>query len=437
MKELNVCLLNDSFPPLIDGVGNAVVNYAENIKKCGGRATVVTPSYPDVSDEAFPFPVVRYPSVDFSKFCGYRAGYPFDAKVLDRLNKENFDIIHSHCPIASTMLARALREITEKPLIFTYHTKFDIDIKNTIRSEKLQRLAIKVLVNNIEACDEVWVVSNGAGENLRTLGYTGDYRVMENGVDFARGRANDAQIAAINAAHGIGEDEVVLLFVGRMMWYKGIRILLDAARLLLNEGLRFRLMFVGEGGDFEEIKAYAETLRLGDACIFAGAQRDRERLRAYFCRATMFVFPSTFDTNGIVVREAAACGLASMLIAGSCAAEGITDGRNGIFCEENAESAARAMRFACKNPQVLREIGMHAMREIYISWETAVRAAYARYGEIDALHRAGAFKDSRRVPLDSVYGTLAELIKEFNRWRSLPARKKDKTDEQKEETSDA
>ncbi len=149
MKDLNVCLLNDSFPPLIDGVGNAVVNYAENIKKCGGRATVVTPSYPGVSDEAFPFPVVRYPSVDFSKFCGYRAGYPFDAKVLDRLNKENFDIIHSHCPIASTMLARALRETTEKPLIFTYHTKFDIDIKNTIRSEKLQRLAIKVLVNNI------------------------------------------------------------------------------------------------------------------------------------------------------------------------------------------------------------------------------------------------------------------------------------------------
>ena len=424
MKDLNVCLLNDSFPPLIDGVGNAVVNYAENIKKCGGRATVVTPSYPGVSDEAFPFPVVRYPSVDFSKFCGYRAGYPFDAKVLDRLNKENFDIIHSHCPIASTMLARALRETTEKPLLFTYHTKFDIDIKNTIRSEKLQRLAIKVLVNNIEACDEVWVVSNGAGENLRTLGYTGDYRVMENGVDFARGR-------------DLPEGLPLFLFVGRMMWYKGIRILLDAARLLLNEGLRFRLMFVGEGGDFEEIKAYAETLRLGDACIFAGAQRDRERLRAYFCRATMFVFPSTFDTNGIVVREAAACGLASMLIAGSCAAEGITDGRNGILCEENAESAAKTMRFACKNPQVLREIGMHAMREIYISWETAVRAAYARYGEINAMHRAGAFKDSRRVPLDSVYGTLAELIKEFNRWRSLPARKKDKTDEQKGETSDA
>ena len=64
-------------------------------------------------------------------------------------------------------------------------------------------------------------------------------------------------------------------------------------------------------------------------------------------------------------------------------------------------------------------------------------AAYARYGEINAMHRAGAFKDSRRVPLDSVYGTLAELIKEFNRWRSLPARKKDKTDEQKGETSDA
>ena len=53
------------------------------------------------------------------------------------------------------------------------------------------------MVRNIEACDEVWTVSHGAGENLRSLGFRGEYRVMENGVDFPRGRATEAEIAAI------------------------------------------------------------------------------------------------------------------------------------------------------------------------------------------------------------------------------------------------
>ena len=43
MTKRNICLMNDSFPPVIDGVANAVTNYARNIQKDYGTATVVTP----------------------------------------------------------------------------------------------------------------------------------------------------------------------------------------------------------------------------------------------------------------------------------------------------------------------------------------------------------------------------------------------------------
>ena len=46
MDKHTICLLNDSFPPIIDGVANAVVNYAENIEKHHGHAVVVTPAVP-------------------------------------------------------------------------------------------------------------------------------------------------------------------------------------------------------------------------------------------------------------------------------------------------------------------------------------------------------------------------------------------------------
>ena len=70
MDKLNVCLVNDSFPPAIDGVANAVTNYAQIISQKYGRAAVVTPFYPDADDSAFAFPVIRYPSVDMTKAVG-------------------------------------------------------------------------------------------------------------------------------------------------------------------------------------------------------------------------------------------------------------------------------------------------------------------------------------------------------------------------------
>ena len=391
MEKLNVCLLNDSFPPAIDGVANAVTNYAQIITEHHGEATVVTPFYPDADDTVFPFPVLRYPSLDTTKLVGYRAGVPFDAELMSRLAQQDFDIIHSHCPIVSTMLARALRERIDRPVVFTYHTKFDIDIANAIRSKLLQEEAAAILAANISACDEVWTVSRGAGENLEKLGYAGDWRVMPNGVDFPRGRVDAALVDEVTRDFDLPAGLPVFLFVGRMMWYKGIRIILDALRQLRDEGHAFRMVFVGAGGDKDEIMAYSASLGLDGTVLFSEPIRDRERIRAWYCRADLFLFPSTFDTNGLVVREAAACALASVLVAGSCAAEDVTDGVSGFLIEENADSLAAKLRELLRQPEAIQRVGEGAQREIYVSWEDAVAAAYERYGDVIENYRAGRY----------------------------------------------
>ena len=79
MENLHVCLINDSFPPTIDGVANAVVNYARVITEKRGEAAVLTPYYPEADDSGYPFRVLRYPSVDTRKLVGYRAGIPFSS----------------------------------------------------------------------------------------------------------------------------------------------------------------------------------------------------------------------------------------------------------------------------------------------------------------------------------------------------------------------
>mgnify|MGYP000498988433 CR=1 FL=1 len=86
-EPYSISLLNDSFPPLIDGVANTVVNYARELTKLGDRAIVVTPEHPDADDSRFPFPVARYPSVDTRRLFGYLAGYPFSPETLRQLKE--------------------------------------------------------------------------------------------------------------------------------------------------------------------------------------------------------------------------------------------------------------------------------------------------------------------------------------------------------------
>lgn len=421
---MRVSLLNDSFPPVIDGVVNVVMNYArimteENL----AEPMVGTPRYPDAEYEKFPYPVVPYKSFDTTGIVsGYRAGNPFEAKAIEEMAAFHPDVIHSHCPVASTLMARILRKETDAPIVFTYHTKFDVDIARALKAKFLQKESIKTLVDNISACDEVWVVSGGAGENLRSLGYEGRYRVMPNGVDFAKGRVDEAGVRECTKGYDLPENVPVFLFVGRIIKYKGLPLILDCLKLLFDSGMDFRMVFVGNGPDAEELKEKALELGLGEKVIFTGAIYDRNVLRAWNTRADLFLFPSTYDTNGLVVREAAACGIASVLIKGSCAAEGITDLRNGYLIEENAQVMARCIQEACKDLERVRQVGQNAMDEIYLSWESAVRRAVDRYGDVIELHKSCSMTERKYQTSDYFVSMATSLTSTTEKAFHVPRR---------------
>ena len=398
MSMHTIALLNDSFPPIIDGVANAVVNYGRYIEQNHGHSIVVTPDMPGADDSMYNFPIVRYPSIDTRKLVGYVTGYPFSPDAAYRLREEKAELLHIHCPMVSALLARQLAESMDLPLILTWHTKYDIDIANAIKSKTLQEGAIQALLRNVNACDEIWTVSHGAGENLRSLGYEGEYIVMPNGVDLPHERVSDELIAEVTSGYDLPPDVPCYLFIGRLMWYKGLRIILDALADLKSRGTDFRMVFVGAGGDESEVRSYSSQLGLGSKVFFTGAISGREKLRAWYSRADLFLFPSTFDTNGLVVREAAASDTASVIIKDSCASEGVTDNRNGFLIEENAESLAAKLEELAASPGRMTEVGANAGNELYISWEDAVANAYERYETVIDRYRSGYY--GKRLPYD-------------------------------------
>lgn len=416
-----ICLLNDSFPPVIDGVANAVKNYADIIHQTGEDVVVVTPSHPESDDRVFPYPVIRYPSLDFRKMTGgYTAGIPFSPAIARQLSERKVALLHAHCPIASTILGRELRRALNAPLVMTYHTKFDIEIGKMVKGKLLRTSSTKALVQNISACDEVWAVSSGAAENLRSMGYEGSCIVMPNGVDLPLGKVSQARIATATQGYDLPEGLPLFLFVGRIMWYKGLRIIADALAMQKAQGRDFRMVFIGSGADAQEVQAYIRRLGIEDKCIFTGAIRDRETLRAWYSRADLFLFPSTFDTNGLVVREAAASSLGAVLIAGSCAAEGITHGVNGLLIEENAQSLSACLTQVTQQPQQMARIGANAARDLYLSWQDAVRAARERYQIVIDRYRSGQ-RPARQEPMEQFLNAAGMLMEDLSQLPDLHA----------------
>jgi len=381
--KLNVGLLNDSFPPTIDGVANAVLNYATIISENYGSAVVATPKYPHVTDN-YPFEVYRYHSVPIIGPIKYRAGNPFSPVTISELRAKKMDLIHVHSPFASSLLAKQLvrGKKNRAPVIFTYHTKYDIDIDKYVITPQLRKAVKRFVVYNIRQANEVWVVSEGAGESLLKLGYKGDYKVMPNGTDFKRGKASADEINEITRIYNVKSDEKVFLFVGRMMWYKNIQIILDSLEILKQSGIKFRAFFVGDGGDRAAMEQYAITKGLKDYTVFTGAIYDRDKVKAFFSLADLFLFPSTYDTSGLVVKEAAACSCPSLLVRGSCASEGVVDNETGLLAEENALDCANKIIAAIREPDCLSKIGENACKYVYTSWKDAVAAGYKRYEEV-------------------------------------------------------
>ena len=374
-------LFNDSFPPTIDGVANAVFNYATILNKHNFTPTVVTPKYPNVVDN-YSFDVYRYHSAKLTPHMPYRVGNPFSPLTIHELSKKEFDILHVHSPFASSVLAHELSIFRKRkiPTILTYHTKFDIDIDRYIDNKQFNKVARKFVKTNIEFADDDWAVSKGTIDSLRKFGYNGEVFVIPNGTDFTKGRSSQEQISELDRIYCTQNEELVLLYCGRMMWYKNIKIILDTLKILADANIKFKMFFVGDGPDRPYIEKYAHGLGLKDIAIFTGAIYDREKVRTFFSRANLFLFPSTYDTSGLVVKEAAACGCASALIKGSCAAEDVVDGVSGILAEdETAESFAKSILSAIKVPELLGKLGKCAQDTVYLSWEDSVAIAEKRY----------------------------------------------------------
>lgn len=141
---------------------------------------------------------------------------------------------------------------------------------------------------------------------------------------------------AVREKYGIGEDEVVLVFVSNNFKLKGLRMILAAMAM---SDKKFRLIVIGKDKKKPYLR-WATQNGLGQRVCFPGAKADVEK---YYAGGDIFVLPTAYDAFANVCLEAMACGLPVITTATNGAAERIRDGENGYVLRKQhpAELAGR------------------------------------------------------------------------------------------------
>lgn len=373
---------NDSFAPVMDGVANVTHNYALWLNRKYGQAYVVTPGFPGYRDQE-EYQVLRYLSLPLPPRPPYRLGLPqLDFRVRNQIAQIPFDIVHAHSPFGSGKLALKVSRQRKIPIVATFHSKFYDDFKAVVKSDQIAQLGVRMVLNYFQSVDQVWTINQSSVQTLREYGFKGSIEIVYNGTDFQPMTNPDTALREANHYLNLMPDELVFLFVGQHIWHKNLRLLLESLHRLKQSNVTFKMVFVGRGAAEDDLKQLVKHLGLEEQVHFAGMITDRELLRSIFYRSDLFLFPSLYDTGGIVVQEAAAMQCPSVVIANSNAAEQVIDNYNGYLAENDVEKFAQRIHQIISDPVQLAETGKHAQTSICKNWETILDEVAGRYQEL-------------------------------------------------------
>jgi 1,2-diacylglycerol 3-alpha-glucosyltransferase len=370
---------SDSFPPIMDGVALTVRNYVSQLNGSLGPTYAVVPAAARCGpkeDEN----VYRYFSLPLAGRHPYRVGLPqVDRSLTAALHALPFDLVHAHTPFSAGRLALRVARRRGIPIVATFHSKYRDNLQQLTRFGPVVNLAVRWMEHFYDAVDEVWVPTRAALTTLREYGYRGPAEIVRNAVDLEPPRDPEAMRREGARFLGAKPKEIVLLYVGQHAWEKNTELLIRALGVLSASGGRFRMAFVGEGYAAGAMKELASRLHLSGCTSFHGVVRDRAVLSACYARADCLVFPSLYETNGLVVSEAAAFGVPSLLARGSAATEGTADGVNAFVAEGSVSAFAARLHELITHRGRLAEVGRAAYRSLYRPWSVAMAEVRDRY----------------------------------------------------------
>jgi 1,2-diacylglycerol 3-alpha-glucosyltransferase len=335
---VRIGLFTNNYLPFCGGVTISVETLRRGLEARGHEVWVFAPQFPAVADGGPR--VVRFPSIPAATYPEFALAVPWAPRITRLVSRLDLDVFHAHHPFLLGPAARRLARRLGRPLVFTYHTRYEKYAHYVPLTRSLvETAALRLSTRFAARADAVVAPSLLVREQLSARGVTTPIAVVPTGVDLARFRPADR--ATARQALGLPAAAPLLLYVGRLDREKSVdRLLLAFERLGGTLG-RAHLWLVGQGKESASLRRLAGGLSAGDRVHFAGV-RPHEGLAAWYQAADLFLFASETETQGLVLAEAAACALPAVAVAAPGCDEVVRDGETGILTKADPAALAEA-----------------------------------------------------------------------------------------------
>jgi len=342
---MRIAMVTDSYYPTRDGVVTSITIAKEELERLGHEVIVVAP---DPGAEHRTDGVRYFPAIGFKSYPGYFVPlYPSNkAEILRSVDP---DIIHIHGMALMALKAIIAARNLKIPTVLTFHTMVGdaIEFYSPLKiSPDIQKRLIWIYLRQL--LKRPGAVIGPTGSTMNELHKNGvrpkRAEIIPTGIDTERFSTN-VNGDAVRERYGLKNDTVAL-YVGRLSFEKKIDTIINALRHIDN----VRLLIAGKGPAKESLEDVAKEAGVADRVIFAGFVSDEE-LPQLYAAADLFVSASEFETQGLSVLEAMACGLPTACADKRAFKDIIENGVNGFLFSGGAEECAGAMRscISCDN----------------------------------------------------------------------------------------
>jgi glycosyltransferase involved in cell wall biosynthesis len=227
--------------------------------------------------------------------------------------------------------------------------------------------------------DAVIALSDHMKEELQRM-WPRDISIIPNGIDLQRFETVSQEAA--RSRLGIGADERIVLYVGRLDSVKGLPYLVEAINLVKQREPRAHLVLVGDGPEREKLELLVDSLGVSKYVRFVG-RVEPEGVPVYLAAGDVFVLPSVREGFGIVILEAMAAELPIVATNVGGIPSIIENETNGFLVEpQDAAQIADKVSLILNSPQMKFNLSKNNREKVQkYSWDSSITALEKVYSD--------------------------------------------------------
>lgn len=368
-KRLKIGIFMDDFYPSVNGVVLVIDNLAKMLSKNNDVTLVVpyTTSIDEDKNRVYEVKRIRSYRIPHSEF-RFSEVKPRFSKVYKYLLSKKFDIVHIHSPFMVGKLGLRIAHDLNVPCVCTMHTRFDFEIRKRVNDKLIYNFVMNDIIKTFNRCDAGIAINSKMIDVYKDYGCTLNPKIIYNGTELLPLNDKEGHIKAVNKLYDLEGVQHVFLFVGRMVDIKNIFFILDALKLLKEDNVKFKMLYVGDGSDLEKLKKKTREYNMTDDVIFTGKIMNRELLSSIYLRSELFLFPSLFDASSLVQIEAAVNETPALFIEGSVTSDTVINNVSGFTAKNDVESYKNRIKEIINDKKLLKKVSVNARKMLGKSW---------------------------------------------------------------------